>query len=51
MLIAIGEDGEIMKKLACAAALALGCSTASGLAADMKLTKAPPPVMLSLIHI
>jgi uncharacterized protein (TIGR02001 family) len=36
-----------MKKLVCAAALALGCSTVSGFAADMKmLTKAPPaPVM------
>jgi len=35
-----------MKKLVCAAALALGCSTATGFAADMKmLTKAPPPVM------
>jgi uncharacterized protein Gcw-chp len=32
-----------MKKLACAAVLAFGCSTASGWAADMKvLTKAPP---------
>ena len=42
-------NGEVMKKLACAAALALGCSTASGLAADMKmLTKAPPaPAVVS----
>jgi len=32
-----------MNKLVCATALALGCSTASGLAADMKVTKAPPP--------
>jgi uncharacterized protein (TIGR02001 family) len=35
-----------MKKLVCAAALALGCSTATGFAADMKmLTKAPPPAL------
>jgi uncharacterized protein (TIGR02001 family) len=35
-----------MKKLACAAALALGCSTASGLAADLKMpVKAPPTVV------
>ena len=36
-----------MKKLACAAALALGCSTVSGLAADLdkKLLKAPPVVV------
>lgn len=35
-----------MKKLACAAALALGCSTASGLAADLKMpTKAPPKLL------
>src|SRR5215470_13722861 len=36
-----------MKKLACAAALALGCSTVSGLAADLdkKLVKAPPMVV------
>jgi hypothetical protein len=35
-----------MKKLVCAAALALGCSTAVGFAADMKmLTKAPAQVM------
>jgi uncharacterized protein (TIGR02001 family) len=37
-----------MKKLACAAALALGCSTVSGLAADLDKkmpTKAPPVVM------
>ena len=37
-----------MKKLACAAALALGCSTVSGLAADLDKkmpTKAPPMVM------
>jgi len=33
-----------MKNLACAAALALGCSTASGLAADIRMpVKAPPP--------
>ena len=33
-----------MNKLACAAALAIGCSTASGLAADIKMpVKAPPP--------
>jgi len=33
-----------MNKLACAAALALGCSTVSGLAADIKMpVKAPPP--------
>jgi len=38
-----------MKKLACAAVLALGCSTASGLAADLnkKYVKAPPPVVMS----
>ena|SRR5215467_7619831 len=38
-----------MKKLACAVALALGCSTASGLAADLdkKLVKAPPMVVVS----
>src|SRR5215831_13729926 len=35
--------GKSMKKLACATALAIACSTASGLAADMKATKAPPP--------
>jgi len=37
-----------MKKLACAVALVLGCSTVSGLAADLdkkKLTKAPPVVV------
>lgn len=35
-----------MNKLVCAAALALGCSTVSGLAADMKMpVKAPPAVM------
>jgi uncharacterized protein (TIGR02001 family) len=36
-----------MKKLACAVALALGCSTVSGLAADLdkKLVKAPPMVV------
>jgi Bacterial protein of unknown function (Gcw_chp) len=36
-----------MKKLACAAALALACSTVSGLAADLdkKLVKAPPMVV------
>jgi hypothetical protein len=34
---------EVMKKLACVALLALGCSTVSGLSADMNvLTKAPP---------
>src|SRR5262250_671486 len=38
-------DGGVMKKLACAAALALGCSTSSGLAADMKAP--PPPVVVS----
>jgi uncharacterized protein (TIGR02001 family) len=37
-----------MKKLACAAALALGCSTVSGWAADLKMpTKAPPPAVMS----
>jgi hypothetical protein len=37
-----------MKRIACAVALALGCSTASGLAADMKLlTKAPPAPAVS----
>ena len=35
-----------MNKLACAAALALGCSTVSGLAADMKAPP-PPPVVVS----
>jgi Bacterial protein of unknown function (Gcw_chp) len=39
-----------MRGLACAAALAFGCSTVSGLAADLDndkkvVTKAPPPVM------
>jgi Bacterial protein of unknown function (Gcw_chp) len=36
-----------MRGRACAAALAFGCSTVSGLAADLdkKVTKAPPPVM------
>jgi hypothetical protein len=36
-----------MKKLACAAALALGCSTASGLAADLKMPLKAPPVVVS----
>jgi len=36
-----------MNRLACAAALALACSTASGLAADMKLKAPPPPVVVS----
>lgn len=37
-----------MKKLACAAALALGCSTVSGWAADLKMpTKAPPAAVMS----
>jgi hypothetical protein len=37
-----------MNKLACAVALALGCSTVSGLAADLKAPKkAPPPVVVS----
>jgi len=36
-----------MKKLACAAALALGCSTASGLAADLKMPVKAPPVVVS----
>src|SRR6516225_2085302 len=39
-----------MKKLACAVALALGCSTASGLAADLDKKKMPvkaPPVVMS----
>src|SRR5260221_14013882 len=36
-----------MKKLACAAALALGCSTASGLAADLKIPVKAPPVVVS----
>jgi len=38
-----------MKKLACAVALALGCSTVSGLAADLdkKLVKAPAMAPMS----
>ncbi len=39
-----------MKKLACAVALALGCSTVSGLAADLDKKKMPvkaPPVVMS----
>src|ERR1700731_871283 len=36
-----------MRKLACAAALALGCSTASGLAADLKMPLKAPPVVVS----
>jgi uncharacterized protein (TIGR02001 family) len=36
-----------MNKLACAAALALGCSTASGLAADLKMPTKAPPVVVS----
>src|SRR6266404_1707212 len=36
-----------MKKLACAAALALGCSTASGVAADLKMPVKAPPVVVS----
>jgi uncharacterized protein (TIGR02001 family) len=36
-----------MKKLACAAALALGCSTASSLAADLKMPVKAPPVVVS----
>jgi uncharacterized protein (TIGR02001 family) len=37
-----------MKKLVCVAALALGCSAVSGLAADLKTPlKAPPPVVVS----
>src|ERR1700730_12650724 len=40
-------NGEVMKKLACAAALALGCSTASGLAADLKMPLKAPPVVVS----
>jgi hypothetical protein len=36
-----------MKKLACAAALALGCSTVSGLAADLKMPVKAPPVVMS----
>ncbi len=35
-----------MSKFVCAVALALGCSTVSGLAADLKAPKkAPPPVV------
>src|ERR1700730_5344851 len=40
-------NGEVMKKLACAAALALGCSTASSLAADLKMPVKAPPVVVS----
>src|SRR5690242_20933384 len=39
-----------MKKLVCAAALALGCSTVSGLAADLDAKKMPtkaPPMVVS----
>jgi Bacterial protein of unknown function (Gcw_chp) len=36
-----------MNKLACAAALALGCSTVSGLAADLKMPTKAPPVVVS----
>jgi Bacterial protein of unknown function (Gcw_chp) len=36
-----------MYKLACAAALALGCSTVSGLAADLKMPTKAPPVVVS----
>ena len=36
-----------MNKVACAAALALGCSTVSGLAADLKMPTKAPPVVVS----
>jgi uncharacterized protein (TIGR02001 family) len=36
-----------MNKLVCAAALVLGCSTVSGLAADLKAPKKAPPVVVS----
>jgi Bacterial protein of unknown function (Gcw_chp) len=36
-----------MNKLACAAAIALGCSTVSGLAADLKMPTKAPPVVVS----
>jgi uncharacterized protein (TIGR02001 family) len=39
--------GTIMKKLACATALALGCSIASGWAADLKMPLKAAPVVVS----
>jgi hypothetical protein len=46
----IVRAGDLMRGLACAAALALGCSTVSGLAADLDKkvpVKAPPAAVMS----
>src|SRR6266852_4447208 len=47
--IALRGMGKFMKKLACTAALALGCSTVSGLAADLdkKMPLKAPPMVVS----